>query len=205
MMFSNVVVQMADVSKSNLFEIEAGILPKDACVVIVRTEWNAKIVDQLEKGCRKKLTALRVNNITTIIVPGSFEIPFAIKRYWEARKYQDDKPCAFIALGCIIKGDTPHFDYVCNAVTDGVVQLNLSLPVPVIFGVLTVDDKHQAKERIGGKHGHKGEEAAITAVKMISLCKNLSSSTLPTKNQDARSKNQEGNQHAAEKKSSSQL
>jgi 6,7-dimethyl-8-ribityllumazine synthase len=161
---------MAEVGKSNLYDIEPGILPKDACVVIVRTEWNAKVVDQLEKGCRKKLEALKISNIKTVIVPGSFEIAFAIKYYWDARKYQDDKPCAFIALGCVIKGDTPHFDYVCKAVTDGVVKLNLTLPVPVIFGVLTVDNKQQAKERLGGKQGHKGEEAAITAAKMIALC-----------------------------------
>ena len=160
---------MAEVTKSNLYDIEPGILPKDACVVIVRTEWNAKQVDQLEKGCRKKLEALNISNIKVVTVPGAFEIPFGIKHYWEARKYQDDKPCAFIALGCVIKGDTPHFDYVCKAVTDGVVQLNLMLPVPTVFGVLTVDNKQQAKERLGGKHGHKGEEAAITAAKMIAL------------------------------------
>jgi 6,7-dimethyl-8-ribityllumazine synthase len=71
-----------------------------------------------------------------------------------------------------VRGDTPHFDYVCKAVTDGVVQLNLLLPVPVIFGVLTVNNEEQAKERIGGKHGHKGEEAAITALKMIGLLPN---------------------------------
>jgi 6,7-dimethyl-8-ribityllumazine synthase len=69
----------------------------------------------------------------------------------------------------VIKGDTPHFDYVCKAITDGVVQLNLGLPVPTIFGVLTVNTEEQAMERIGGKHGHKGEEAAITALKMIAL------------------------------------
>ena len=160
---------MAEVSKSNLYDIEPGILPKDACVVIIRTEWNAKVVDQLEKGCRKKLTSLGVTNIKVVTVPGAFEIPFGVKHYWDARKYQDDKPCAFVTLGCIIRGDTPHFDYVCKAVTDGILQLNLTLPVPVIFGVLTVDDKQQAKERIGGKHGHKGEEAAITAAKMIAL------------------------------------
>ena len=71
--------------------------------------------------------------------------------------------------GCVIKGDTPHFDYVCQLVTDGIGQLNLSLPVPTIFGVLTVNIEEQAMERIGGKHGHKGEEAALTALKMISL------------------------------------
>jgi len=160
---------MAEVQNSNLYDIEAGILPKDACVVIVRTEWNAKIVDELERGCRKKLEELQVASISTVTVPGAFEIPFAIRSFWEAKKYHDSKPCAFIALGCIIQGDTPHFDYVCKAVTDGVLQLNLTLPVPTIFGVLTVNDKQQAKERIGGKHGHKGEEAAISALKMIGL------------------------------------
>ncbi|MEI9958511.1 MAG: 6,7-dimethyl-8-ribityllumazine synthase [Ferruginibacter sp.] len=69
----------------------------------------------------------------------------------------------------MLRGDTPHFDYVCKAVTDGVVQLNLSLPVPTIFGVLTVDTQEQIDERTGGKHGHKGEEAAVTALKMIAL------------------------------------
>ena len=82
---------------------------------------------------------------------------------------EKNKADAFIALGCVIKGDTPHFDYVCKAVTDGVTQLNLSLPVPTIFGVLTVNTEEQANERIGGKHGHKGEEAAVTALKMIAL------------------------------------
>ena len=168
---------MAEVKKSNLYDIEPGILPKDACVVIVRTEWNAKYVDQLEKGCRKKLEALKVLIIKTVVVPGAFEIPFAVKHYWEAKKYQEDKPCAIITLGCIIRGDTPHFDYVCKAVTDGVLQLNLVLPIPVIFGVLTVDNKEQAKERLGGKHGHKGEEAAITAVKMIAYTHSLKKQT----------------------------
>jgi 6,7-dimethyl-8-ribityllumazine synthase len=71
----------------------------------------------------------------------------------------------------VIKGDTPHFDYVCRAVTDGVLQLNLRLPVPTIFGVLTVDNEQQAIERIGGKHGHKGREAAAATIKMISIAK----------------------------------
>lgn len=85
----------------------------------------------------------------------------------------EGSPSAFIALGCVIRGDTPHFDYVCKAVTDGILQLNLLLPVPTVFGILTVDNQQQANERIGGKHGHKGEEAAITALKMIALQNSL--------------------------------
>jgi 6,7-dimethyl-8-ribityllumazine synthase len=156
------------VNSSNLYNTSGIQLPKDACVVIVRTEWNAASVDKLEEGCARILKEEKVQH-KTIVVPGAFEIPFAIKRYWEQHKYKDDKPHVFIALGCVLRGDTPHFDYVCRAVTDGVVQLNLLLPVPVIFGVLTVDTQQQIDERLGGKHGHKGEEAAITALKMIAV------------------------------------
>jgi 6,7-dimethyl-8-ribityllumazine synthase len=144
-----------------------------ACVVIVKTEWNAEIVDELEKGCRKILGKKGVKMVSTITVPGAIEIPFAIKSYWDKVKYRDDRPQAFVSLGCVIKGDTPHFDYVCQSVTTGITHLNLHLPIPVIFGVLTVNNQLQAEERIGGKHGHKGEEAAITALRMISLIKSF--------------------------------
>jgi 6,7-dimethyl-8-ribityllumazine synthase len=161
---------MADVTNSKLLEIDTGILKKGACIVLIKTEWNATIVDELEKGCREKLEGFKVKKIITLIVPGAFEIPFAIKNFWE-KTGKKKRPDAFIALACVIRGDTPHFDYVCKAITDGVSQLNLLLPVPTIFGVLTVDNEEQARERIGGKHGHKGEEAALTALKMLSKYK----------------------------------
>jgi 6,7-dimethyl-8-ribityllumazine synthase len=160
---------MSEVTNSKLLDIQPGIPTTDACVVIVRTEWNAAIVDEMEKGCLKILEREGVKNTQVVTVPGAFEIPFGIKSFWESSKYKNDRPKVFIALGCVLRGDTPHFDYVCKGVTEGVVQLNLMLPVPVIFGVLTVDNQQQADERLGGKHGHKGEEAAITALKMISL------------------------------------
>jgi 6,7-dimethyl-8-ribityllumazine synthase len=170
----------SSVPNSKLLHIDAGILKdRDACIVLVKTEWNAGIVDELEKGCVAELQNYDVKKIITVTVPGAFEIPFSIKNYWENAGKKNlpagkqGRPDAFIALGCIIKGDTPHFDYVCKAVTDGIVQLNLSLPVPTIFGVLTVDNEQQAKERTGGKHGHKGKEAAITSLKMISLAKKI--------------------------------
>lgn len=155
-------------SSSDILNTSGIRLEKDACIVIVRTEWNAHIVDLLEEGCAAVLTE---NNIQykIITVPGAFELSFAIKNYWDNHKYKDDKPHAFIALGCVLKGDTPHFEYVCRAVTDGIVQLNLSLPIPTIFGILTVNDQAQADERTGGIHGHKGKEAAATALKMIAL------------------------------------
>jgi len=157
---------MADVSNSKLLDIDTGILNKDACIVLVKTEWNAAITDQLERGCIAELEKHGVKKIVVLTVPGAFEVPFAIKNYWE-KSTKKDKPDAFIAFACVIRGDTPHFDFVCKAITDGVLQLNLLLPVPTIFGVLTVDNEQQAIERIGGKHGHKGEEAAVTALKMI--------------------------------------
>ena len=155
-------------SSQNLYDTTGIQVPTDACVVIVRTEWNAAAIDKLEEGCNKVLDDHGICH-STLVVPGAFEIPFCIKNYWEAHKYKDDKPNAFIALGCILRGGTPHFEYVCKAVTDGVVQLNLTLPVPTIFGVLTVDNQQQIDERTGGAHGNKGEESSISAIKMIAL------------------------------------
>lgn len=160
---------MADIANSKLFEGTEGIQQlKDALVVLVKTEWNAAIVDELERGA---LEVLQQHGIAakTLVVPGAVEIPFAVQRCWATGW----NPDAFITLGCVIRGGTPHFEYVCQTVTDGVTQLNISLPVPTIFGVLTVNTQEQAMERIGGVHGHKGEEAAITALKMIALNRQL--------------------------------
>lgn len=138
---------------------------KDAFIILIKTEWNAPIVDKLEEGAA---TLLRANGIEykTLIVPGAVEIPFAIKAYANSNQRKAD---AFIAFGAVIKGDTPHFDFVCKLVTEGILQLNLQLSSPVIMGVLTVNTPLQAEERTGGIHGHKGEEAAIAAIKMIGL------------------------------------
>lgn len=156
-------------SKGNTTLLKGTLSTNGAFVVLIKTEWNAHIVNKLEAGAKK---ILKENNASfkTITVPGAFEISFAIKAYHNSTQKKAD---AFIALGTVIKGDTPHFDYVCKAITDGVLSLNLMLDTPVIFGVLTVDDEQQAIERIGGTHGHKGEEAAITAIKMIELNRKL--------------------------------
>ncbi len=159
---------MATVNE-NLYNIDTGILPKDACIVIVHTQWNHEIVDKLLSGCLGILEKYGMRNHKIFSVPGAFEIPFAIKNFWETYQNKFEKPHAFIALGCVLRGGTPHFDYVCKAITDGILQLNLTLPVPTIFGVLTVDNQQQAEERTGGAHGNKGEEAALTALKMITL------------------------------------
>lgn len=157
-------------SDSNDFSsINTGILPKNACIVIIHTQWNHSIVDKLLEGCIRTLHQYEMNNYKVISVPGAFEIPFGIKTIWESYNDQSEKPQAFIALGCVLRGGTPHFDYVCKAVTDGVMNLNLTLPVPSIFGVLTVDNQQQADERTGGIHGNKGVDAAMAALKMIEL------------------------------------
>ncbi len=142
---------------------------KDAFVLIIKTEWNKHIVDKLEAGA---INIFKEQNISykTLIVPGAFEIPFVIKSYTESNQKKAD---AFITLGTVIKGDTPHFDYVCKAITDGVLSLNMLLDVPVIFGVLTVNNEQQAVDRVGGKEGNKGEESAISAIKMIALNRKL--------------------------------
>lgn len=144
---------------------------KHAKIVVVHTEWNDKIVRELMNGCESMLHRLGGTIMEQIAVPGCFEIPFACRKVWEHYQNREEKPEAIIAFGAVIRGGTPHFDYVCRAVTDGIVQLNLTLPVPVIFGVLTLDNEEQAWERLGGPHGHKGEEAAITALKMIKMCR----------------------------------
>jgi 6,7-dimethyl-8-ribityllumazine synthase len=160
---------MAEIANSKLFQNSEGIrLPEDALIVLVKTEWNAQIIDELETGCIRVCTQFGIST-KTLIVPGAIEIPFAIQQCYSSQP----QVTAFIGLGCVIRGDTPHFEYVCQSVTQGITQLNLSLPVPVIFGVLTVNTMEQALERVGGKHGHKGEEAAITAIKMIHLNQQL--------------------------------
>jgi len=163
---------MANIANSKLLQNIEGIqVIKDALIVLVKTEWNAEISDELENGCLRICFQNGVKT-KTVVVPGAVEIPFAINQCWQNSK-KKKRPLAFIALGSVVRGDTPHFDYVCQSVTHGITQLNLLLPVPTIFSVLTVNNMQQAQERIGGVHGHKGEEAAITALKMILLNQQL--------------------------------
>lgn len=138
-----------------------------AKVAIVHTEWNDKIIRELINGCESMVHRFGGDILRKVAVPGCFELPFACKQLWAHCEHKEEKPEAIIAFGAVIRGGTPHFDYVCKAVTEGILQLNLSLPVPVIFGVLTLDNEAQAWERLGGVHGHKGEEAGLTALKMI--------------------------------------
>lgn len=152
-------------TQQEIFDLKGIRIPKDAFIIIVKTAWNELNVSRLLSGCKKILKEFDIR-YELLEVPGAVEIPFAINYHAQNGKQKAD---AYIALGCIIKGDTPHFDYVCQSVTDGITMLNLQLDAPVIYGILTLLNQQQAEERLGGVHGHKGEEAAVTAIKMIHL------------------------------------
>lgn len=132
---------------------------------IVVSEWNDHITNALLDGACKTLVkhGVKEENILIDYVPGSFELIFGAKYLAE----NNEKLDAIIVLGCVVRGDTPHFDYVCGGVTQGISDLNVIYDIPFIFGLLTTDDMAQAQSRAGGIHGNKGDEAAITALKMI--------------------------------------
>lgn len=141
----------------------------DMTIGIVVSEWNTNITEKLLIGAINTLEkhGVKPENIITRRVPGSFELTFGAKRLAESKELN-----AIIILGCVVKGDTPHFDYVCSGVTQGITELNLMYDIPFIFGLLTTDTMEQSEDRAGGKYGNKGDEAAITAIKMIDFsCK----------------------------------
>jgi len=154
---------------SSLLDTQALSTLANARVAIVYTEWNDGIINAQLEGCERILAQFGAKVTGKYAVPGAFELPFACRRVCERTRELMEAPEAIIAFGAVIRGGTPHFDYVCQAATDGILQLNLTLPIPVIFGVLTLDSEAQAWERLGGPHGHKGEEAALTALKMIAF------------------------------------
>ncbi|MRR23069.1 6,7-dimethyl-8-ribityllumazine synthase [bacterium] len=133
---------------------------------IVVADWNSEVTFSLLDGSVKTLKRHGVadNDIIVRHVPGTFEITLGAQ--WMA-EYEDLD--GVICLGCVIQGETPHFTYICEGVTQGVTQLNLDYNIPFIFGVLTTLNQEQALDRAGGKHGNKGDEAAVTAIKMAAL------------------------------------
>ena len=135
-------------------------------ISIVVADWNRDITDPLYMGAREALlrAGVKARNIRVCRVPGSFELPLAA--LWEAEK---KKVAAVICLGCVIQGDTPHFDYVCQGVTQGIMDVMMRTHKPVAFGVLTTLTREQAFERAGGKFGNKGEEAAATVIQMLEV------------------------------------
>ena len=133
---------------------------------IIVSEWNPAVTGKLKESAYNTLLkhGAKSENIWVIHVPGSFELVYATRRI-----IGSVKPDAVIGLGCIIRGDTPHFDYVCSGITQGYAQLNAEGDIPCIFGLLTTDNLQQAIDRSGGKYGNKGSEYAVTAIKMAYL------------------------------------
>lgn len=155
-------------SHKNLSQIEGTAIP-DAKVFrfgIVYSEWNSEITLALKHGAIKTLVAngAKESNIIVKEVPGSFELTLGAQYLAEFTDVD-----AIICLGCVIQGETRHFDFICEAVAKGITDLNIKYNKPVIFGVLTPDNQQQALDRAGGKHGNKGDEAAVTAIKMLAL------------------------------------
>ncbi len=138
------------------------------CVVVAR--WNGFITQKLLDGALSTLreSGLAEADITTVWVPGSFEVPTAAR--WAAGSGKYD---AVVCLGCVIRGETAHFEYVAGGAAEGILKVSLDTGMPVIFGVLTVENVEQAMARTGGKDGHKGEESARTAIEMANLRKQL--------------------------------
>ena len=140
---------------------------------IVTSEWNPEITKSLEKACIDTLQSNQVKkeDIECISVPGSFELPLGAKILLAKGRFD-----AVICIGCIIKGETKHDQYISSAVATSIAQLNLLASKPIIFGVLTPENMQQAKDRAGGKHGNKGVEAATTAIRMANLHNSVSTS-----------------------------
>ncbi len=148
----------------NLSEIKS--LPNGAGkkIGIVVSKWNDSITNALLEGAVNTLLSANVNREDIIIneVPGTFELPFGAQRILKVKKLD-----AVICLGCVIQGETRHFDFICDATANGIMRVSLDNELPIIFGVLTTDTLQQAIDRSGGQHGNKGVEAAATALQLL--------------------------------------
>ncbi|MEQ6121409.1 6,7-dimethyl-8-ribityllumazine synthase [Reichenbachiella sp. MALMAid0571] len=151
---------LSDYSTENLVDVS-----KRRFAIVV-SEWNEEVTESLYSGAYDTLIAhgAKAENILRVAVPGSFELSLGAQKM--AQKEGID---AVICIGCVIQGETKHFDFICDAVAHGITNVSLKYDKPVIFGVLTPNTQKQALDRAGGKHGNKGDEAAITAIKMLSL------------------------------------
>ncbi|HGN7310279.1 6,7-dimethyl-8-ribityllumazine synthase [Staphylococcus aureus] len=149
---------------------EGKLIGKDLKVAIVVSRFNDFITGKLLEGAKDTLIRHDVNedNIDVAFVPGAFEIPLVAKKLASSGNYD-----AVITLGCVIRGATSHYDYVCNEVAKGVSKVNDQTNVPVIFGILTTESIEQAVERAGTKAGNKGAEAAVSAIEMANLLKSI--------------------------------
>jgi len=140
----------------------------DLRFAVVAARFNHDVTVRLVEGALECLEAARARDVTVEWVPGSFELPLAARTLAETRAVD-----AVIALGCVIRGDTPHFDFISAETASGIMSAMLESGIPISFGVLTTDDRAQADERAGGAHGNKGWDAAATAIEMATLMRRL--------------------------------
>jgi 6,7-dimethyl-8-ribityllumazine synthase len=142
------------------------VLPPDVKVAVVAARFNAHITDELVAGCKRRLAELHLDGerVEVYRVPGAFELPVAAKVLAGTRRF-----AAVICIGCVVRGDTPHFDFVAGEAARGCQQVAVAEGLPVIFGVLTTNTEQQALDRTGGSHGHAGAQAAEAAVEMICM------------------------------------
>ena len=170
---------MSTILNTNGAELAVPVLenPGEFTCVILTADWNPAVTHALRDGALDVLRKAGVpeGNVLSLPVPGTVELV-----YGASRVMRELTPSAVIVIGCVIRGDTPHFDYVCQQAAQGVATLNAEGKVPVIFGVLTVDNLQQALDRAGGVLGNKGAEAAVAAIDMANLTSRLSSSKLPS-------------------------
>jgi len=157
------------VAKGGL-SFEGGLDAAGMRLAIVVARFNAHVTGPLFDGCREELggRGLDLDTLTSIEVPGCFELPLVAKQLAASGRFD-----AIICIGAVIRGDTPHFDYVSSGTASGIQRAALDTGVPVIFGVLTTDNEEQAIDRIGGSAGHKGREAALTAIEMVHTMKTV--------------------------------
>jgi 6,7-dimethyl-8-ribityllumazine synthase len=137
---------------------------------IVVSRWNDELTSNLERGAREALSEAGADSITTFRVPGSFELPLACLKAARSERFD-----AIIALGVVIRGDTPHFDYVAGQAAAGIMRATLETGIPILFGVITADTPAQAKARAGDRSDNKGYEAALSAIEMVNLLHEMSS------------------------------
>ena len=150
--------------------LEGSFDPADARFAIVVARWNGEITENLLKGALAALErhGAAANDVQVYRVPGAFELPLAAKKVAETKKVD-----AVITLGCVIRGGTPHFEYVCAETSRGIGEVALATGIPVAFGLLTTDDLKQSQDRSGDNEENKGEEAALTALEMVSLFRKI--------------------------------
>lgn len=143
------------------FQYEGGLDAAGLRLAVVTARFNAHVTSLLEQGCRDELKQRGAAGVSGFEVPGCFELPLVARALAASGRYD-----AVICLGAVIRGDTPHFDYVSSETASGIQRAALETGVPVVFGVLTTDNEEQAMARAGGSAGHKGREAALTAIEM---------------------------------------